>query len=97
MKRCSLLLLVITFITGACDKKNDQSGVFQSEKSNFYSGKAWNWVQLDADGNPMQVAMVIDDAALNSLPVGGTHSHFNASVKFDSRSSSNPFKHALID
>jgi hypothetical protein len=97
MKKVTLILLVVAFITNACDKNNDQSGVYQSEKSSFYNGKAWNWVQLDADGNPTQAAIVIDDAALNSLPVGGNNNPFDASIKFDSRSSANPFTHAFID
>jgi hypothetical protein len=97
MKKVSLILLVVTFIINGCTKKNDQSGVFQSDKLNFYNGKAWNWVQLDADGNTMQVAIVIDDAALNSLPVGGNNNPLDASIKFDSRSSNNPFTHAFIN
>lgn len=94
MKTISFLLLCLCVFISSCKKNNDLSGIFESERQTFYNGKAWNWVKLDVNGNPLQVAVVLNDAALNSVPIGGAATEFEVSSNFNVQSTKLPFIHA---
>ncbi len=81
MKRMALLLLAITAVTFSCKKNdNDVSGTFKGAEVNVHDGKAWTWVQVGRNSVPEKLAVVIDAAAMNSLPMDGgddDHAHNN--------------------
>ena len=97
MKLLSVCLFFLTICVFSCAKNDDLSGVFEGEKISLYSGQTWNWAKLDANGNPLQAAIVFDDVALNSLPIGGGAPPFEASSNFNERADKLPFIHAALD
>ena len=69
------ILLAFSSALISCEKDKTKEGTFLSEKSTLHGGKVWSSVSLDKDGNPRQLAIVVDDAAMNSLPVGTPSDH----------------------
>lgn len=69
-----LLLLTVSYALTACEKDNKE-GTFTSEKVTLHGGKVWTSVSLNKDGKPEQLAIVVDDAAMNSVPVGQPSDH----------------------
>lgn len=83
MKQVFILLTAATFLF-SCKKDNDkQGGQFKGAEKELAHGKAWSTISLDEDGNPLELTISIDDAALNSVPVneapggGEGHTHEN--------------------
>ncbi len=102
MIRIPILFLfsAVIFLITSCEKNDIISGVFKGPKVSLEDGKAWTWDERDVDGTPIQVGVVIDDAALNSVPVGGSstdHNHHSFTLKFESRSSALPFTHVGLN
>ena len=100
MKRVLLLTLLATTLLAACRKDDEHGGIFKGPKESFQKGKAWTWLKLDRWGNPEQIAIAIDDAALNSLDTSSGEGHLdlnNISLKLHPRAACTPFKHALLD
>jgi hypothetical protein len=97
MKNFIAILFAFTVVLSSCDKEDVQSGTFDGPKATLYGGQAWTRVQLDADGNPLSSEFIIDDAALNSLPVGGTAASVETSLKFDGSAAKLPFMHGGLD
>src|SRR5689334_22662664 len=86
MKKTGILLLLIAAIFSSCKKDHhDNSGVLKGPEVDVHLGKAWTWVEVDANGNPKRMAVAINDAAINSLPTtvtgdGGGHNHGHEGV-----------------
>jgi len=105
MKKLFLLFSVGMAGLFSCEKNHDKSGIFKGPDAEVYHGKAWTWVQLDRDGNPLRVAISVDTAALNSVEIGGEeggttggHTHENNYVlNFHPKASVTPFKHAWLN
>jgi hypothetical protein len=78
MKKIFLLFAAATVLY-SCKKDNDKEKTFEGEKVQLHEGKAWSWLKVDKDGKPKQLGVTINDAAMNSLPIGGEpgHSHEN--------------------
>ena len=72
-----LFVAVVAFSLTSCDKNENggKDGTFKGPQAEVHGGKAWTWVKLDKQGNPQQIAITLDDAAMNSVPVGGTGGH----------------------
>ncbi|MDB5248307.1 MAG: hypothetical protein JWQ40_2701 [Segetibacter sp.] len=92
------LFSTVTFLT-SCKKNDLVSGTFKGPEVSMYSGKTWTRHELDVDGTPIQVAVVIDDAALKSVPIGTSPDHHEHafSLKLDSRSSALPYTHVVLN
>jgi len=94
------LLLTITSTLLACEKDKDKKTVFDSEKKTLHSGKVWTSVRTTKEGTPNEVAIVIDDAALNSVPVGQPTDHTghanNINIAF-AQEGKIPFKFASVN
>jgi hypothetical protein len=104
MKTILTVALVATAMF-SCKKKDDvtKAGTFTGSEVEVQHGKGWSWVKLNADGNPEQLGLSINDAAINSMPVGtgggGTHTHDN-SVVFPlhaAAKANTPFDHLGVD
>jgi hypothetical protein len=99
-----LTVLSLAAIFSACKKNNDLpvAGIFKGTETSFQHGKAWTWVEMNAQNQPTRIGISIDDAAMNSLdtshPGTSGHSHVNGlSLAIPSRSADIPFVHALLD
>jgi hypothetical protein len=71
MKKLIPLFLAVAAFASSCKKDNEtRGGNFKGAETTLYGGKAWTNIQLDNNGNPQSFSININDAALNSLPVG---------------------------
>jgi len=53
--------------------KKDNNGfrrIFNVPEVHVHDGKAWTWIQIDKACKPERLGITINDAALNSLPIG---------------------------
>jgi hypothetical protein len=71
MKKIFFLLAASTFIF-ACDKDKDKVKEFKSPEVTVHGGKSWSVFRQDKDGKPLQLSLVLNDAVLNTVPIGGT-------------------------
>ena len=105
MKKIGILLLVIMAIASSCKKDNDDfSGIFKGPEVQVHHGKAWTWIQIDKNGKPERLGVTINDAAINSLPIGSDghsgHDHSgenNWILKFHPKAAILPFDHTGLD
>jgi hypothetical protein len=65
------LLLAVSGLLFACDKEKNKEGDFKSAEVAIHGGKAWSVVSLNKDGVPQKLSLVLTDAVLNTVPVGG--------------------------
>lgn len=67
--------MACSLFTASCKKEdNEMSKTFKGPEVQVHNGKAWTLLTTDQAGNPAKLAVVIDDAAMNSLPTAG-HDH----------------------
>jgi hypothetical protein len=102
MKRIMVAVIVIASLAVSC-KKDQVKGVFKGPEVQVNNGKAWTWVQLKNDGTPERLAISINDAAMNSVPVGnngeGGHDMMENSyvLTLHPKASATPFKHIWLN
>lgn len=97
MKKISMLLIAAIAILTSCKKEDNSklTGVFNGTELNMFSGKAKTWIKLD-NGIPQQLAVSINDAAMNSLPTDNTPS-YETSLTLNTQAAFAPFDHVAID
>jgi hypothetical protein len=103
MKKILILSFAVAAAFSSCKKDNDneKSGIFKGPEVQVHAGKAWTWIQLDKNGDPMRLAISVTDAALSSVPVGigseEAHDHSdmenNWVLKFHPKAGVTPFNH----
>lgn len=103
MKRIMVAVLAIAALATGC-KKDQKKNVFKGPEVQVADGKAWTWVQLKDDGTPERLAITINDAAMNSVPVGnpggdGGHNMEENSyvLTFHQKGAVTPFKHIWLN
>ncbi len=100
MKRILAAVVAIASLAASC-KKDQAKGVFKGPEVQVNNGKAWTWVQLKSDGTPERLAVTINDAAMNSVPVGdngGGHSMEESYVlTLHPKASATLFKHIWLN
>lgn len=74
MRKIFLLVAASAFIF-ACDKDKNKENIIKGEEVTVHGGKAWSVTKLDKKGAPETVSLTINDAVLNSVPVGGPAGH----------------------
>ena len=96
-----LLVVAVSTALFACEKeetKKEKS--YDSEKVTLHGGKVWTSATLSKEGKPQQVSIVLDDATLNSVPVGQPSDHTghqnNLMIPI-SENSGTPFQFAMIN
>jgi hypothetical protein len=103
MKKLLVLLVAATAVFTSCKKDNAEAkgGIFEGTKTTFQHGKAWTWVELNNEGNPLKVAVAIDAQAMNSLDTThpgtpGHHHENNIVLDFHAKAGVTPFKHIFL-
>ncbi|HTM91179.1 MAG TPA: hypothetical protein VL095_02085 [Flavisolibacter sp.] len=77
MKKILILAVAASSFLFACDKEKNKDKVYKSEESTLHNGKVWTSAKVDKDGKPVSVSIVVNDAALNSVPVGQPSDHMS--------------------
>jgi hypothetical protein len=72
MKKILVPVLALATIFTSCkrDDNNGRNNIFKGPETQVHGGKAWTWVQVDNEGNPLRLAVTLNDAVLNSVPAG---------------------------
>ncbi|MBX2924995.1 MAG: hypothetical protein KF746_22530 [Chitinophagaceae bacterium] len=100
MKRLFILCCIAAAVFTSCKKdKDNHYKELKGPELEFQHGKAWTSVQLGHDGKPLTASIVVNKEAMESLvSSGGGHQHVNSvSLSFNSKITSLPFTHALLD
>jgi hypothetical protein len=106
MKKVSVLLLVGINIFASCskdDNPNPENGEYKGPEVTVHLGKAWSVIKVDEAGQPNELIVRINDAALESVPVGSgggsSHNHENSVVLpfHDQVKTLTPFRHIGLD
>jgi hypothetical protein len=69
MKR-TFLLAALSALLFSCQKKDDKTNVQAGPEVAVHDGKSWSWVHVDGKNKPLELGISINEAALNSVPVG---------------------------
>mgnify|MGYP000951873477 CR=1 FL=1 len=103
MKRVIVAVVAIVALATSC-KKDQAKGVYKGPVVKVNNGKAWTWVQLKDDGAPERIAVAIDDAAMNSVPLqpgeGDPHEDMALNsyvLALHPKASATPFKHIWLN
>ena len=100
MKKILILFVTASTVLFACDKDKNKEKQYSSEKATLHSGKVWTSAKVDKEGKPLTVSVVIDDAAMNSVPVGQPSDHMSPANNLlipISDKSGTPFKFAMVN
>jgi hypothetical protein len=98
-----LLLLSITAALVSCTKEEKKETTFVSSEVTLHHGKVWTSLTLAPSGEPKQLAVVLNNDALSSVPVGsGTgHDHQHDNTAFipvpQKATETTPFKFIMLD
>ena len=100
MKKFLILVVAASSFIFACDKDNNKEKEYKSDETTLHNGKAWTSAKVDKDGKPLSVSIVVNDAALNSVPVGQPSDHMspqnNLLIPISDKSGT-PFKFAMLN
>ena len=95
-----LILVVASTMLFACDKDKNKIKEYKSQETVLHGGKVWTSAKVDKDGKPVSVSVVLNDAALNTVPVGQPSDHItsenNLLIPFSEKSGT-PFKFAMVN
>lgn len=69
MKR-TILLAAFSAVLFSCSKNDNQSAVEVGPQVTVHDGKSWSWIHVDGRNKPLELGITINEAALNSVPVG---------------------------
>jgi Domain of unknown function (DUF5602) len=105
MKKLFLLVIAAGTLFTSCKKDKDdeiKEKVFKGPVEKFQHGKAWTWYEVDDNGNPLRLAISVDDSAMATLdrnpPGGSSHHHENSvTLKLHPKASATPFMHVGLD
>jgi len=100
MKKMLLVAAAAAFLV-SCKKDDEKENTFKGAVVQLHDGKAWSSVRLDKNGVPLQLAITVTEAALNSMPTEGDegHNHSNNLVLplHPKASTATPFKFVGLD
>jgi hypothetical protein len=105
MKKLFLVAIAAGTLFTSCKKDNNNEPaekVFKGAVEKFQHGKAWTWYEMDDNGNPLRLAISVDDSAMATLdrnPSGGSgHHHENTiTLKLHPKANATPFMHVGLD
>ena len=77
MKKFLILFVAASSFIFACDKDKNKDKEYKSDEASLHGGKVWSSAKVDKDGKPLSVSIVVNDAALNSVPLGQPSDHMS--------------------
>ena len=100
MKKFLVLAVAASSFIFACDKDKNKDKEYKSDEVTLHGGKVWTSAKVDKDGKPLSVSILVNDAALNSVPVGQPSDHMspqnNILIPISDKSGT-PFRFAMVN
>ena len=100
MKKVLILAVAASSFIFACDKDKNKDKEYKSDEVTLHGGKVWTSAKVDKDGKPLSVSILVNDAALNSVPVGQPSDHMspqnNILIPISDKSGT-PFRFAMVN
>ncbi|HEY6956790.1 MAG TPA: hypothetical protein VI385_16175 [Flavisolibacter sp.] len=100
MKKFLILAVAASSFIFACDKDKNKDKEYKSDEVTLHGGKVWTSAKVDKDGKPLSVSILVNDAALNSVPVGQPSDHMspqnNILIPISDKSGT-PFRFAMVN
>jgi hypothetical protein len=100
MKKFLILVVAASSFIFACDKEKNKDKEYKSEETALHNGKVWTSARVDKDGKPLSVSIVLNDAALASVPLGQPSDHMSPANNLlipVSDKSGTPFKFIMLN
>lgn len=100
MKKILILAVAASSFLLACNKDKNKDKEYKSAEVALHNGKVWTNAKVDKDGKPLNVSIVLNDAALNSVPLGQPSDHMSPANNLlipISENSGTPFKFAMVN
>ena len=100
MKKFLILAVAASSFIFACDKDKNKDKEYKSDEVTLHGGKVWTSAKVDKDGKPLSVSILVNDAALNSVPVGQPSDHMSPQNNIlipISEKSGTPFRFAMVN
>ena len=100
MKKFLILVVAASSFIFACDKDKNKDKEYKSDEASLHGGKVWTSAKVDKDGKPLSVSIVVNDAALNSVPLGQPSDHMSPQNNLlipVSDKSGTPFKFIMLN
>lgn len=100
MKKFLILVVAASSFIFACDKDKNKDKEYKSAETALHNGKVWSAAKVDKDGKPLSVAIVVNDAALASVPLGQPSDHMSPENNLlipISEKSGTPFKFIMLN
>ncbi len=95
-----LILVAASTLVFACKKEKNKEKEYKSQETVMHGGKMWTSAKVDKDGKPQSLSIVLNDALLNSVPVGQPTDHVgheNNIILPVSSKSGTPFKTIMVN
>lgn len=99
MKKILIVVVASSFFLFACDKEKKER-TYTAGQTKLHDGKVWSSAKLDKDGKPRSISIVLNDAALNSVPVGQPSDHMSPANNLlipVSEKSGTPFRFIMLN
>lgn len=101
MKKIAFLVIGAAAFFASCKKDDNNSspaGTFNGPDVQFFGGKANTWVKINSSGAPEQLAISINDAAMNSLPTDiNPDGEDDIILPLNTKASATAFDHVMVD
>jgi hypothetical protein len=100
MKNLLILAIMASTLILAFNKDNGKNKEFKSEETALHKGKVWTSAKVDKDGKPLSLSIVLNDAALTSVPTGQPSDHMSPANNLlipISDKSGTPFQFAMVN
>jgi hypothetical protein len=94
-----LIVVAASTLLFACDKEKSKKE-YKSTETALHGGKVWTSAKVDSDGKPLSVSLVLNDAVLNTVPVGQPSDHMSPANNLlipVSEKSGTPFKFVMVN
>jgi hypothetical protein len=102
MKKILILVIAASTFIFACDKDKNKNKdkEYKSAETTLHNGKVWTSAKVGKDGKPVSVSIVVNDAAMNSVPLGQPSDHMSPANNLlipIAGESGTPFKFAMVN
>jgi hypothetical protein len=102
MKKILILAVAASTFIFACDKDKNKNKdkEYKSAETTLHNGKVWTSAKVDKNGKPVSVSIIVNDAAMNSVPLGQPSDHMSPANNLlipIAAESGTPFKFAMVN